>query len=66
MKDNLENLKHGFCLEQTKLVLLEAVFQNFVCIKRNKRFFEDDFFRFAIATVFQILPIAIRDSTCSN
>ena len=65
MKENLENLKHGFCLERTKLVLWQVVFQNLFSIKRNGRFLEDDFLRFVVAAIFEILLVAIPISTCS-
>ena len=65
MKKNMENLKHGFCLERIELVLYSTVFPNSVYIKRNIRFLEDDFLRFVVATVFQIISIAIPNSTCS-
>ena len=65
MEKNMENPKHGFCPKWTKLVLQRAVFSNSVRIKRNGRFFEDIFLRFAIAISFQIISVAMPNLTCS-
>jgi len=48
MRMDLKIPRHGFCVEQNKLVFHEAIFQNSVHNVRNKTFFEDNFHRFFV------------------
>ncbi len=65
MEKNLENLKHGFCSARTELVLPLVVSPNLVRIKINRRLSKDVFLRFIVAVSFQIISVAIPNSTCS-